>query len=61
MLVGNNSLAIAAACQRPEKDADAQLKRVQWGAVSHQEGGRPGHCCITSEDVQAPRLEELYI
>jgi hypothetical protein len=30
VLVGNNSLAIAAACQRPEKDVDAQLKRVQW-------------------------------
>jgi hypothetical protein len=61
VLVGNNSLAIAAACQRPEKDVDAQLRRVQWGAVRHAEGGKPGHCCFTSEDVEAPRLGELYI
>lgn len=27
-LVGNNSLAIAATCQTPEEDVDAQLKRV---------------------------------
>jgi hypothetical protein len=32
VLVGNNSLAIAAACQRLEKDVDAQLKRIQKGA-----------------------------
>ena len=61
VLVGHNSLAIAAACQRPESHVDAQLKRVQWGAVRHQEGDRPGHCCFTSEDVEAPRLGELYI
>jgi hypothetical protein len=61
VLVGNNSLAIAAACQRPEKDVDAQLKKVQWGAVRHQEGNKPGHCCFTSEDVEPPRVGELYI
>jgi hypothetical protein len=61
VLVGNNSLAIAAACQRPEKDVDAQLRRVQWSAVRHAEGGQPGHCCFTSEDVEEPRLGELYI
>ncbi|PMD21179.1 hypothetical protein NA56DRAFT_133898 [Hyaloscypha hepaticicola] len=61
VLAGNNSLAIAAACQRPEKEVYVQLKRVQWGAVTHPEGVRPGHCCFTSQDVEAPRLSELYI
>lgn len=61
VLVGNNSLAIAAACQRPEKDVEAQLRRVQWGAVRHEEDGRPGHCCFTSEDVESPRLGDLYL
>ncbi len=61
VLVRNNSLAIAAACQRPEKDVDAHLKKVQWDAVSHEEDGRPGHCCFTSEDVESPRLGNLHI
>lgn len=61
VLVGNNSLAIAAACQKPEKDVDAQLKRVQWGAVRHQEDQRPGHCCFTSEDVETPRFGNSYL
>jgi hypothetical protein len=59
VLVGNNSLVIAAGCQRPARDVDAQLKRVQYGAVRHQEGDRPGHCCFTSRDVEVPRLGRL--
>jgi hypothetical protein len=61
VLVGKNSLAIAAGCQRPESDADAQIKRVQYGAVRHQEGDRPGHCYFTSRGVEVPRLGRLYI
>ena len=60
LLVGHNSLAIAAACQRAEKDVDAQLRRVQWGVVEHPKGDRPGHCCFTSLDVETPRLGQLY-
>lgn len=61
VLVGNNSLAIAAACHRPKGDEDAYLKRVQWGAVRHEQDGLPGHCCFTSEEVEPPKLGELYI
>jgi hypothetical protein len=52
---------ITAACQSPKKDIDAQVRRVQWGAVENPEGGRPGHCCLTSQDVESPRLGELYV
>jgi hypothetical protein len=61
VLVGKNSLAIAAACQRAEKDLDARPRSVQWGAVEPPEGGRPGYYCFTSQDVKSPRLGELYI
>lgn len=60
VLVGNNSLAIAAACQRG-KDEGAEKKRVMWGAVSHEEDGRPGHCCFSSEEVEKPRAGGLYL
>lgn len=36
LLVGNNSLAISAACHPPEGDEDATLLPVIWGAVSHE-------------------------
>jgi len=61
VLVGNNSLGIMAACPSPKKEIDAQVRRVQWGAVEPPEGGRPGHCCFTSQDAEVLRLDELYI
>jgi len=61
ILVGNNSLAIAAACHRPKADADAHLKAVKWGAlVGGDENGRP-HCCFTSLEVEDPKIREEYI
>jgi hypothetical protein len=49
VLVGNSSLAIAAACQRLENDVGAELKKVSWGAVRHGGwDGKPGHCCSGS-------------
>lgn len=59
VLVGNNSLAIAAACQRPEKDCNAYLKPVQWGALVCRDG-QERHCCFTSEEVEPPIVGELY-
>ena len=62
VLVGNNSLAIAAACHRPERDVGAELRRVRWGAVKHQgSDGSPGHCCFTSQEVEVPRVGHIYI
>jgi len=60
ILVGNNSLAIAAACQRPRKDVDAHLKAVKWGAlVGGDENGKQ-HCCFTSLEVEEPKVGQEY-
>lgn len=61
ILVGNNSLAISAACHRSIGDVGAKLGRVKWGALHHANGRTPGHCCFTSEEVEPPRAGELYI
>ncbi|KAB8207648.1 hypothetical protein BDV34DRAFT_223209 [Aspergillus parasiticus] len=59
-VVGSCSVAISAACHPPEEDSDAAGKPLSWGAVRHQEGDRPGHCCLTSQTVEKPRYGELY-
>ena len=59
-LVGSNSFAISAACHPPKVDKNAAFKPVMWGAVSHQDGDGPGHCCFTSYKVEPPRLGEYY-
>lgn len=61
-LVGNNSLAIAAACHRTKDDFGAEKKKVQWGAVRHEdEEGNPGHCCFSSEAVELPKWGDKYL
>lgn len=60
ILAQNNSLAIAAACHRPDGDEDDHLKKVKWGAIRHQKGKVPGHCCFTSKEVEMPRVGGLY-
>lgn len=59
-IVGSNSFAISAACHPPKEDKDAAFKSLLWGAVSHQEGELPGHCCLTSLEVEKPRCGNLY-
>ncbi|KUJ06759.1 uncharacterized protein LY89DRAFT_678348 [Mollisia scopiformis] len=59
-LVVNSSFAISAACHPPHEDEDAAFKKVMWGAISHPEGALPGHCCITSFEVEEPRVGEHY-
>lgn len=62
VLIGNNSLAISAACHRSVHDDGAELKRVKFGALHHQlPDGTPGHCCFSSEEVEPPRIGDLYI
>lgn len=61
ILVGNNSLAISAACHAPEKDRDAHLKPVKWGALAMQfDDQKEGHCCFTSRDVEPPSVGQVY-
>ena len=61
--MGNNSLAIAAACQRPEKDFDAYNKPVMWGSLVDGDGEseKGGHCTFTSLGVEPPSKGKLYI
>lgn len=60
-LAGNNSWAISAACHRPDDDDQAASKSVKWGAVSHPEENRAGHCCLTSFEVEKPIEGGLYV
>ncbi|CAL3970661.1 unnamed protein product [Diplocarpon coronariae] len=61
VLVGNNSLAIAAACQRGGEEG-VERGRVMWGAVRHEgEDGTPGHCCFSSGEVERPRYRDNYL
>jgi hypothetical protein len=59
-LVGNNSLAISAACHAPQDDTDAAFLPVKWGAVGHESENKPGHCCLTSPKVEALRDGDWY-
>ncbi|KAF7511429.1 hypothetical protein GJ744_004618 [Endocarpon pusillum] len=59
-IVGSNSFTISAACHPPKEDEDVAFKHLMWGAVSHQEGNLPGHCCLTSLDVEKPRCGNFY-
>ena len=60
LLVGNNSLAISAACHPPQDDVDAAFLPVMWGAVSHENGDMRGHCCLTSHEVEEPKYGGWY-
>ena len=56
----SSSFAISAACHRPLGDNDAHLLPVQWGAISHETIDGPGHCCLTSFNVEPPIEGQLY-
>lgn len=49
-VAGSCSVAISAACHRPEEDVDAALLPVQWGEVQGTKDG-VGHACFTSQAV----------
>lgn len=63
-LVGSCSAAISASCHPPDTDMDAQLRPVQWGAVTHGEDGDGeqaiGHCTFSSLVVDTPISGHLY-
>lgn len=59
-VAGSCSLAISAACHPPEADTLVAVKPLIWGAVSHEENEKPGHCCLTSFEVEKPREGALY-
>ena len=58
-LVSTSSIAISAACHRPEDDVDAHLLPVRWGVIS-PEGVTPVQCSMTTlRDVSVPRVGEI--
>jgi hypothetical protein len=63
-LASSCSAAISAACHPPAGDVDAQLLRVQWGAVSHGVGEGEaevvGHCSFSSWPVEMLIPKRLY-
>jgi hypothetical protein len=59
-LIGNNSLAMSAACHPPADDNDPAHSEVMWGAVTHEYGTIPGHCCLTSKPVTPPLVDNRY-
>lgn len=59
-VVGNNSLEISAACHPPADENDPAHSKVMWGAVAHENGTTPGHCCLTSKPVTPPIPKNLY-
>ena len=59
-LANSNSLAISAACHRPEDDKNAAIKPVMWGEVYTGSYGEVGHCTFTSMEVTAPVEGKMY-
>lgn len=63
-LVSSCSLAISAACHRPEWDADAAFKAVQWGVIPARgvvkEESDIGHCSFTSGPVEPLQDGKAY-
>ena len=51
-LASSCSVAISAACHRPQWDEDAAFLPVQWGEVYGEGDHEVGHCCFTSEAVK---------
>lgn len=53
-LAGSCSVAISAACHRPEWDVDASINAVMWGVIpgSEAENNGIGHCAFTSGEVE---------
>lgn len=59
-IAGTCSWAISATCHRPADDVDAAIELVKWGVTEAGSLEMPGHCCITSKEVQEPVLGHLY-
>lgn len=60
-LAGSSSVAISAACHRPEWDVDASVNPVQWGVIpGSAEVNGVGHCCFTSGRVEPVQEGEQY-
>ena len=59
-LAGSCSVAIAAAAHRPDRDPDAAVLPVQWGAIADSSESGVGHCCFTGEEITEPKEGKPY-
>jgi hypothetical protein len=58
-LVSTCSIAISAACHRPQEDTDAHLLPIRWGVVS-TDRKTPIRCSLTTlRDVRLPMVGEI--
>lgn len=59
-LVGTASLAISAACHHPNDPETEARKPLLWGVTRRPVDGKPGHCSLSSEEIEHPVPGELY-
>jgi hypothetical protein len=59
-LVGNCSWAISSACHDIAGERDAALKPLRWGVLDPGTADKPGHCSITSREVQNHVEGQIY-
>jgi hypothetical protein len=59
-LVGNCSWAISSACHDIAGERDAALKPLRWGVLDPGTADKPGHCSITSREVQNLVEGQIY-
>ncbi len=55
--MGIDSLAISAAFRPLVEDTDAAFLLARWSAVSYEMEDGPGHCCLSSFEVEKPWKE----
>lgn len=59
-LASSNSMAISAACHRPDGDMDAAVKHVMWGEIQATMYNEVGHCTFTDMEVTPPIEGKMY-
>ena len=60
-VVGVCSWSISAACHPPADDTHAAFKPVKWGVTRRATEDEPGHCSLTSLEVEEPVVGQLYM
>lgn len=59
-LIGANSLAISAVCHNPDFSEAEVCRPLLWGATKQAEGDEPGHCALSSAEVEKPLVGKKY-
>jgi len=59
-LIGVNSLAVSAICHNPDSSATETQRPLLWGVTKKPEDGQPGHCALSSGEVERPVPGQEY-